>query len=201
MITWIYTYFNFFLMETNSNYTELKRLQFLIKIHIASFNFAITQGLRLIVHSLFNSEIFKREFTNNLQIRSISLYVCKPFISTNKKRLRELPRQCREIKNTYKGDMFISILMKLYQYFPERFVFKIGKLPIMTKSRKCNLNNLKPKQLMEIDEEEYETGGYFIIKGNEKIIRLLILPKRNVIRTFSRISNSQKGLQHVSYKY
>lgn len=180
-------------MEPSNNYTEFKRLQSLVNIHVASFNFAITQGLRLVVHSLFNSEVFKKEFIANIQIRSISLYVCKPFITTNQRRLRELPRQSREIKNTYKGDMFISILMKFHQYFPERFVFKIGKLPIMIKSRKCNLNNLTPTQLMEIDEEEYETGGYFIIKGNEKILRLLILPKRNVIRTFSRISNSQKG--------
>ena len=63
----------------------------------------------------------------------------------------------------------------------------------MVNSIKCNLYQLKPKQLIEMDEEEYETGGYFIIKGNEKILRLLIVPKRNTIKTFSRISNSQKG--------
>lgn len=179
-------------MGKRINYTELKRLQFLIKIHTASFNFALTQGLRLIVHSLFNSEISNKS-RNALKLKSIGFHFCNPYLILNKKRIREIPRQSREIKTTYKGDIFVSILIEFFQKFPERFVFKIGKFPIMVNSIKCNLYQLKPKQLIEMDEEEYETGGYFIIKGNEKILRLLILPKRNKIKTFSRISNSQKG--------
>jgi len=165
----------------------------LVKLHIASFNFALTQGLRLIVHNIFNSDIFEKESNSFWRLNSFSFHVCKPFSISKKKRLREIPRKSREIRMSYQGDMFISILLKLSNYLPERFILKIGKIPIMIKSVKCNLNCLKPRQLTEIDEEEYETGGYFIIKGNEKIIRLLIVPKRNTIYTFSRLSNSQKG--------
>jgi len=175
-------------------HNELNRLQSLVKLHIASFNFAITQGLRLLVHSLFSSKIIKKEHSSNIKIKSLSFLVCKPFLISNQKRLREIPRRSREIKVTYNGEIFVSILIKLSQYFPERFIIKIGKIPIMIRSLKCNLNRLKSVQLMEIDEEEYETGGYFMIKGNEKILRLLIVPRRNLIRTISRISNSQKGL-------
>jgi DNA-directed RNA polymerase I subunit RPA2 len=180
-------------MKRNLPFVELKRLQSLVKFHIASFNFALTQGLRLVVHSIFTAIILKKEGNNFLNLNSLSFHVCKPFSISKKKRLREIPRKSRETKNSYQGDMFISILIKISRYLPERFILKIGKIPIMIKSVKCNLNFLKPRQLIELDEEEYETGGYFIIKGNEKILRLLVVPKRNTIYAYSRLSNSQKG--------
>ena len=176
------------------NNIELKRLQSLVKLHVSSFNFAISQGLRLIIHSIFNSKIIDGNLKKKLKIVSLSFFICKPYSFSNGRRFREIPRQSREIKNSYNGDLFVSILIKTLSYFPERFILKTGKIPIMIKSNKCNLNLLKSKQLIEIDEEEYETGGYFIVKGSEKILRLLIIPKRNIIQTFSRISNSQKGI-------
>lgn len=155
-------------MKRNLHFVELKRLQSLVKLHIASFNFALTQGLRLVVHSIFGTIILKKEGNHFLKLNSLSFHVCKPFLISKKKRLREIPRKSRETKFSYQGDMFVSILIKIPGYFPERFILKIGKIPIMIKSVKCNLNFLKPRQLIELDEEEYETGGYFIIKGNEK---------------------------------
>jgi DNA-directed RNA polymerase I subunit RPA2 len=180
-------------MKRNLPFVELKRLQSLVKLHIASFNFALTQGLRLIVHSIFSTTMPKKEDNHFLKLNSLGFHVCKPFSISKKKRLREIPRKSRETKISYQGDLFISILIKISRYFPERFILKIGKIPIMIKSVKCNLNFLKPRQLIELDEEEYETGGYFIIKGNEKILRLLVVPKRNSIFAYSRLSNSQKG--------
>ena len=176
------------------NNIEVKRLQSLVKLHVSSFNFAISQGLRLIIHSIFNSKIIDGNLKKKLKIVSLSFFICKPYSFSNGRRFREIPRQSREIKNSYNGDLFVSILIKTLSYFPERFILKTGKIPIMIKSNKCNLNLLKSKQLIEIDEEEYETGGYFIVKGSEKILRLLIIPKRNIIQTFSRLSNSQKGI-------
>jgi len=46
---------------------------------------------------------------------------------------------------------------------------------------------------MEIDEEEYELGGYFILNGKERILRLILVPRRNVVQVFSRLSNTQRG--------
>ena len=180
-------------MKKRSINLETKRLYSLVRLHITSFNFAITQGLRLIVHDFFISKTLIENISKKIKIKSLSFLICKPFLNSSKKIIREFPRQSREINGSYRGDFFISILLKHINGCPERFIFKIGKIPIMIKSIKCNLNQLKSKQLMEIDEEEYEAGGYFMIKGNEKLLRLLIVPKRNIIRTFSRITNSQKG--------
>lgn len=42
-------------------------------------------------------------------------------------------------------------------------------------------------------------GGYFIINGNEKIIRQLILPRRNHITALVRPSFQKRGLQYTEY--
>jgi DNA-directed RNA polymerase I subunit RPA2 len=44
---------------------------------------------------------------------------------------------------------------------------------------RCNLEKLEGLELTNLGEEEYEVGGYFIVNGNEKIIRNLIETRRN----------------------
>jgi DNA-directed RNA polymerase II subunit RPB2 len=46
----------------------------------------------------------------------------------------------------------------------------IGNIPLMLKSNLCILNGLQPNALIEFGESEYETGGYFIMDGGEKIM-------------------------------
>ncbi len=38
---------------------------------------------------------------------------------------------------------------------------------------------MTPDQLVAHREEANEVGGYFIINGNEKVVRLLIMMKKN----------------------
>jgi len=51
----------------------------------------------------------------------------------------------------------------------------LGDIPIIVRSSHCHLNKLAPKELVKMNEDCNEFGGYFIINGNEKIIRMLIL--------------------------
>ena len=46
----------------------------------------------------------------------------------------------------------------------------IGLMPIMVKSKLCILNGLDDSRLNELGECPYDKGGYFIIKGKEKIV-------------------------------
>ena len=46
----------------------------------------------------------------------------------------------------------------------------IGIMPIMLHSKSCILNNLDSNKLNEMGECRYDQGGYFIIKGKEKVI-------------------------------
>jgi len=46
----------------------------------------------------------------------------------------------------------------------------IGTFPIMVRSDLCVLNGLDSTRLTEVGEDPYEQGGYFIIRGAEKVI-------------------------------
>lgn len=45
----------------------------------------------------------------------------------------------------------------------------VGRLPIMVKSHLCHLYGLTPKELLAEGDCFFDVGGYFIIKGHEKI--------------------------------
>jgi DNA-directed RNA polymerase beta subunit len=54
-----------------------------------------------------------------------------------------------------------------------------------TQSNKCHLDGMSPAELVKAREEGTELGGYFIINGLEKLIRLICMPKRNFVRRSS----------------
>ena len=43
----------------------------------------------------------------------------------------------------------------------------------MVQSELCNLHGLSPKELVKKKEDHNEMGGYFVINGNEKVVRLV----------------------------
>ena len=49
----------------------------------------------------------------------------------------------------------------------------------MVLSSKCHLRDLSPAELVSRHEDHFEIGGYFIAGGNEKVIRLLNMNRRN----------------------
>jgi len=46
----------------------------------------------------------------------------------------------------------------------------IGKVPIMLRSSFCILHGLTEKDLFDLNECPYDSGGYFIINGSEKVL-------------------------------
>lgn len=50
---------------------------------------------------------------------------------------------------------------------------RAGDCPVMVGSRRCHLQGHGPAQLSRGREEAGEMGGYFIVRGIERVIRLL----------------------------
>lgn len=67
------------------------------------------------------------------------------------------------------------------------------------KSVRCNLRGLSSAALIERKEEAEEFGGYFIVNGNERLIRYLILPRRHHVITLVRPSFSNRGPSYTQY--
>ena len=60
-------------------------------------------------------------------------------------------------------------------------------------SNRCNIRGLTSRQLVDKKEEPNELGGYFIINGNERLIRFLILPRSNHVTALERPSFANRG--------
>merc|ERR1719228_2781699 len=56
---------------------------------------------------------------------------------------------------------------------------EMGSVPIMLRSEACHLHGLAPAQLVKRGEHEQEFGGYFIVGGHERLIRMLQTTRRN----------------------
>ena len=66
-------------------------------------------------------------------------------------------------------------------------------------SVRCNLRSLSSAELVRRHEEPEEFGGYFIINGNERLIRYLILPRRNHAIALNRPSFQSRGPSYTPY--
>lgn len=61
---------------------------------------------------------------------------------------------------------------------------KIGHIPVMLKSKLCNLDGLSRFDLQRVEEDPYDYGGYFVIRGSEKFIIPQEKRNENVIFLF-----------------
>lgn len=69
----------------------------------------------------------------------------------------------------------------------------------MIRSLACNLAALSPKQMVERSEHESDWGGYFVVKGNEKLIRMLLMTRRNYPIALKRSTWSNRGKFFTEY--
>lgn len=73
----------------------------------------------------------------------------------------------------------------------------------MVASHACHLESLDKIGLIKHGEEDTESGGYFIVNGIERIIRLLIQQRRHYVLGLVRSSFFAKGgiVQQICYFY
>eukprot|EP01128_Nolandella_sp_AFSM9_P002490 TRINITY_DN12860_c0_g1_i1.p1 TRINITY_DN12860_c0_g1~~TRINITY_DN12860_c0_g1_i1.p1 ORF type:complete len:1162 (-),score=271.11 TRINITY_DN12860_c0_g1_i1:50-3343(-) len=112
--------------------------------------------------------------------------------------VRLYPYECRQAGISYGGAMqvkvAVSVLSKDGVLIKTMEVNRnVGRLPIMVSSRLCNLLDYSPQEMIRMGEEANEVGGYFIVNGNEKIVRLLIGQRRNYPMCFTRSNYSKSG--------
>lgn len=58
---------------------------------------------------------------------------------------------------------------------------------------------MKPAELIEHGEHEQEWGGYFIIKGLERLVRMLLMTRRNYPITIKRSNWKMRGSLFSEY--
>jgi len=109
------------------------------------------------------------------------------------------PYECRLRGLTYAAPLFATIARKFDNEPEEKVTVCLGDIPVMIRSKFCNLNGLSEEQLTLKKEDCFEFGGYFIINGNERLIRMLIMNKRNYPVAFQRPSFISRGRLFSTY--
>ncbi|KAG9451383.1 hypothetical protein H6P81_011348 [Aristolochia fimbriata] len=87
--------------------------------------------------------------------------------------------RCRQAGHTYHGKFLVQVSFQYNDGPPVLETFSFGHLPIMLKSKLCHLRGADTQKLVANKEEAMEMGGYFICGGLERLVRILIMPKRN----------------------
>lgn len=180
----------------------------LLRPHIDSFNaiFGDEQEslLSVAVRNLDAREIIDSQ-GNKIVYRLEDVTVARPQ-SSDKDGPRNgapmLPTECRERGISYRGAISATISYQVNGTGPEfREKRALGHLPIMVKSNRCNLSAsaVGPEGLVRAHEDADELGGYFIVNGIERLVRLLIANRRNYIMALIRSSFMKRGPLYTHY--
>ncbi|KAL3692751.1 hypothetical protein R1sor_006402 [Riccia sorocarpa] len=106
---------------------------------------------------------------------------------------RLLPAECRMGGFSYRGTLTADLCIQYSGGNVIRSSMSFGRMPIMVKSSLCHLRGLDGRKMITNKEEAMEMGGYFISNGIERLIRLLIIQKRNLVVGVKRATFRNRG--------
>lgn len=105
-----------------------------------------------------------------------NVYVPKPTVTEDTRILRSFyPSEARQRDLTYDSPIYATVTETLEIDGKEPEVTEhvrvvLGRIPIMLRSSKCYLTNMTPDEKISAGECEHDQGGYFVIKGKERVL-------------------------------
>ena len=137
----------------------------LVESNLVSFNNFIEYRMQEIVNEI-NESMDNEDFEiilGKIEVgrpRIIEADGSSSLITPNEARLRDL---------TYSAPITIELTIKKDGQTDSEVV-EIGKIPIMVKSKRCNTFGMSREELIANYNDPKDPGGYFIIKGNERVM-------------------------------
>ncbi|CAG7837989.1 unnamed protein product [Allacma fusca] len=140
----------------------------LVKQHIDSFNYFINVEIKKIV--MANAKIVS-DVDPSFYLKYTNVRVGIPDVEEGFNMTRNsTPHECRLRDITYSAPITVDIEYIRGTQRVLRNDLPIGRMPIMLRSSNCVLHRKTPAELAKLNECCYDPGGYFIIKGSEKVI-------------------------------
>ena len=164
-----------------------------------SYNEFINNGIRSIINDEPNIVIARGNTEYEVEFGQV--YIPPPCIIKDNRSVRELyPAEARRRDLDYDSQVCCDIteIKRLNGIITEKNTHRrvpIFRVPVMTRSAICNLRTLTQKERVEKGECMYDSGGYFIIKGNERVLISQIRAKYNYVCVLE-----QKPDDKVSYQ-
>ena len=187
----------------------------LVESNLTSFNNFIDIRMQEIVNEISESSTSEE----GIEIKLGKIKIGKPdVIESDGSKNPVFPTEARLRNLTYSTPLFLEISIKQEGQIENQDV-EIGRLPVMVKSKACSLCKLSKQELEEAYIDPLDSGGYFIINGNERIMvmtedlaanqpftenvkgkpMLRIFSSRGAYRIPVRITESNDGILEVSF--
>src|SRR6056297_2209423 len=146
--------------------------------HFRSFNAFLDRGMQQVVDEkeTIDTDIGDKEGEEPVFVELGDVRVETP-------RVREadgseellFPQEARLRNITYAAPVFMEMSIVRGGEEEEEMVVdttetKVGRMPIMVGSSKCNIDGLSDEDLVEIGEDPVDPGGYFIVNGSERVL-------------------------------
>ena len=80
------------------------------------------------------------------------------------------PNECRLRDMTYAAPIYVDYMYHRAGRTMAKTNVLIGRMPMMLRSRRCVLNGKTEQEMSGLQECAIDPGGYFIVKGQEKVI-------------------------------
>lgn len=143
--------------------------------HIESFNYLLDKGLEIICRNLKPLEFM----LPGQNIMNESVKVSFDAIMPGSPSLH--PYECRLTGGSYSIPLFATVKITVDDGPATLKSFPIGEIPLMLQSNRCFLRTATSKDipLHTLNEDDFEPGGYFIVNGLEKILRTIVVPRKN----------------------
>jgi DNA-directed RNA polymerase beta subunit len=144
-----------------------------VRHQIDTFDDYITTGIDRVIQE---SDIVLEQKDLKYRASFKDVYIPPPLIIEEDRKVRKLfPLEARQRDLNYDSPIFVDIT-ETFEYEgqePEIITHNrviIGRTPIMLGSIKCNLKNLQPNEKIQNGECEFDGGGYFLIRGKERVL-------------------------------
>jgi hypothetical protein len=142
---------------------------------IDTFNDFLNNGIQCVVNEVdINLDQPDQDYKYSISFGQV--HIPNPTIIEEDRSIRPmLPAEARQRDLTYDSPIFVDIteVFQIKDQEPEIYEHKriiIGRTPIMLLSDKCNLTNFSKHERIVNGECDNDHGGYFIIKGKERVI-------------------------------
>ena len=141
----------------------------LLQQHIESFDYFCEVGINELVTAKSNYRFYS-EVCPKFYFEYKRCYLGKPSIMEGVGQTVHTPQLCRIRDLTYAADIFVDVEYIRGNETVTKRGLCLGRLPVMLKSRICSLYGKTPAEIIEAYECPYDPGGYFIVRGAERIL-------------------------------
>ena len=155
-------------MEKSNKHLVMKKYleeHSLVESNVVSFNNFIDKRMQEIV-----DEIAETINNEDFEIKLGKISVGRPkIVEADGSSSLIIPAEARLRNLTYAAPVFLEITVKKDDQVDSETV-EIGKIPVMVKSKICNTHGMSKDELIKNYNDPLDPGGYFIIKGNERVM-------------------------------